>query len=86
MKKSQAVRLLRAKFENGEIKGDEQPKAVWESDAAFQKHKLPNFRTCYNSMRLEFGHKGGTDIPFHFPLRDFTPRQLTLECSCRGDR
>lgn len=54
-KKSLAVRLLRTKFEKGALTGEEQPKAVWESDAVFQKHKLANFRTCYNSMRLEFG-------------------------------
>ena len=51
-KKSLAVRMLHSKFEKGEITGGESPKAVWASDAVFQKHKLGNFRTCYNAMRI----------------------------------
>ena len=51
-KRSNAVRLLRSKFEKGELTGNEQPKAAWKSEETFQKHKLGNFRTCYNAMRM----------------------------------
>lgn len=46
-----AVKLLRTKFVNGEITGRENPKAVWEAEPVFQKHKLTNFRACYNNMK-----------------------------------
>ena len=62
--------MLRAKFEKGEVAGDESPKSVWESDDIFQKHKLGNFRTCYNAMKVEFGSKPNT--------RDNVPRKVLL--------
>ena len=49
--------MLRSKLEKGEVTAGESPKVVWESDAVFQKHKLGNFRTCYNAMYIEFGNK-----------------------------
>ena len=59
-KKPLAVRMLRSKFEKGEVTGGESLKSVWESDDAFQKHKVGNFRTCYNAMGGEFGSKPNT--------------------------
>ena len=56
-KKSLAVCMLRSKFEKGEITGGESPRVAWESDAVFQKHKLGNYRTCYNAIRIKFGGK-----------------------------
>ena len=61
-KKSLAVRMLRSKFEKGEVTGGESPKSVWESDDVFQKHKLSNFRTCYNAMGVEFESKATQEV------------------------
>lgn len=64
-KGSQAVRLLRRKFESGDVKGDEPPKTVWESESLFQKHKLVNFRSCYNALRVEFKAKESGSGTYH---------------------
>ena len=53
-KNSEAVRLLREKFECNEITGDETPKQAWLMDPLFQQYKLENFRTCYNNMKKEY--------------------------------
>lgn len=53
-KGSKAVKLLRSKFQKGEITGKEDPKLVWQSDDVFKQHKLPNFRTCYNNVKKDF--------------------------------
>lgn len=55
---SQAVKILRAKFRTGEVTGKEKPKAVWESDPAFQKHRLNNFRTCFNKIKKQLEDEG----------------------------
>jgi len=60
--KSPAKLLLKQKFIEGKLTGDENPKDVWESEEVFKKHKLSNFRTHYNRMRLEF--KSGTLLSF----------------------
>jgi len=52
--KSPARLLLRQKFDDRHLTGDEDPKDVWESEALFKEHKLENFRTHYNRMRKEF--------------------------------
>lgn len=57
-KNSEAVIRLHEKFESGELSGDETPKQVWLSDTAFQRHKLDNFRTCYNNMKFKFQNIG----------------------------
>lgn len=71
-KNSRAVSVLREKFEDGTVTGDETPKAVWSSDPIFQVHSLNAFRTCFNSMKAE--NKSGNGkcfIPFFILLRNF---------------
>lgn len=53
-KKSDAVRYLHSLFEKKIITGKEDPKAVFLMSSLFQRHKLSNFRTCYNQIRREF--------------------------------
>ena len=63
-KRSKPVRLLRAKFEDGEISGKEDPKVVWQSNDVFSGCNLNNFRTCYNTMGKEFLSKSKSFITF----------------------
>lgn len=59
--------------------GDEDPKSVWESEAIFQKHKLANFRACYNNLRKE-GSKPESKFLYciyHVPLTHLS-RSLRL--------
>lgn len=65
-KGSKAVRILRGKFENGAISGQEDPKSVWLSDPVFQGHKLSNFRTFYHNIKKEMGEYEG-EIRSHIP-------------------
>lgn len=58
-KTSRAVKLLRSKFETGEVTGREDPKEFWQSEVVFQEHKLTNFRTCYNNIRKDFEGQHG---------------------------
>ena len=53
-KNSEAIKLLRHMFSNGQINDSDTPKSVYESSDVFQKHKLSNFRTHFNSMRKEY--------------------------------
>ena len=56
---SKAVKLLRLKFESGQITGKETPKSVWQSEKLFQQYKLLTFRTCYTKLRKEFSAQRG---------------------------
>ncbi len=52
--KSFAARQLVEKiFKNGQITGTEDPKSVYESEPAFQQHKLDDFRVRYNNLKKE---------------------------------
>ncbi|KAI0557039.1 hypothetical protein FGB62_176g05 [Gracilaria domingensis] len=53
-KNSPAIRLLRHKFERGDITGTKPPKQVWLSEKVFQKHKLNAFRAQYYLMRKHY--------------------------------
>lgn len=63
---SPARLLLLQKFLNGDIRGDEDPKEVWQSEDVFMEHKLSNFRTHYNNMRRNPPKKDGKLYIFLF--------------------
>lgn len=54
----QGSEASRSKLERGEITGQDDPKIVWESEPAFQLHKLNKFRACYNNLRKELEDRG----------------------------
>ena len=58
-KNSRARAFLKEKLENGDLSGEEAPKAVWNSDALFKVHSLDAFRTCYNNVKAELGINSG---------------------------
>lgn len=47
---SPAAQLLKRKTESGKLTGKEVPKPSWETDIAFQLHKLANFRAMYHCI------------------------------------
>ena len=52
---SDAVKLLRALFDRGEVTLKSDPKSVYESDPRFYKHHpLDPFRTRLNNMKKEY--------------------------------
>lgn len=51
---SQAVRLLREKFESGAIDPAHTASRVRNSEYIFQRYPLTNFRTCYNKLKREY--------------------------------
>lgn len=50
---SAAAKLLRAKFQRGQLTGMEKPKKVWQSSRTFQAYSLESFRVRYNLIRRE---------------------------------
>ena len=56
---SEAVKLLRSKFQSGQLTGNETPKRVYESHPIFLRHTLTSFRTCYNRLKKELNAGSG---------------------------
>ena len=58
-KLSPAVKLLRSKFERGDLTRTERPNTVWEADSCFQQHSLSSFRTRFSRMKKEYENSSG---------------------------
>lgn len=60
---SKAVKLLRSKFQTGELNGIELPKTMRELEELFKEHPLNNFRTCFNKIKKQLQSEGIYALP-----------------------
>lgn len=63
-KDSAGVTKLIEKYKKGENSGTADRKAVWMSDALFQRHKLAKFRIFYHHIRAK-NCNSQSESPFH---------------------
>lgn len=63
---SAAIKLLRKRFDNGDIGDDDDARSIRMTDPLFMQYKLDTFRTRYNRLKKEYFPDAGKFFKYYF--------------------